>query len=427
MAQNGTDANGRRRVVVTGLGVVCPLGNDLETMWSQSIAGISATGRLSVVDALDDPDTYPCQVSGEVQDFDPTQYLDRKTARRMARFSQFAIAASSQAIAHAGLDLESEDRARIGTIVGNGGGGLPNTDQAMRTVLKRGGMKVDPLFIAKMLPNMAAGNITIEFGLQGYTNTATTACAAGTQGIGDAAEVIRRGTADVMIAGGSEAGISEIGLAGFASMRALSTAHNDNPEASSRPFDRDRSGLVPGEGGGMLVLESLDHALARGATPLAEIAGYGVSADATYLVAPPEDGSGAARAMRTALDDAGLPPEAVDVVSAHATATQVGDIAETHALHSVFGKHAYDVPVTAMKSQIGHLLGGAGGVEAVAAVQMLLTGTIPPTVNLDNPDPECDLDYVPNEARSSDVAVVMKDSFGFGGQNAVLIFKRYEG
>jgi len=413
-------------VVVTGLGVVCPLGNDVETMWSQSIAGVSATGRLSVVDALEDPDVYPCQVSGEVHDFDPTEYLDRKTARRMARFSQFAIAASSQAIAHSGLDLEREDRARVGTIVGNGGGGLPNTDQEMRTVLKRGGMKVDPLFIAKMLPNMAAGNITIQFGIHGYTNTSTTACAAGTQGIGDAAEVIRRGAADVMIAGGSEAGISEIGLAGFASMRALSTMHNDNPQASSRPFDRDRSGLVPGEGGGMLILESLDHALARGATPLAEIAGYGVSADATYLVAPPEDGSGAARAMRTALEDAGLPPEAVDVVSAHATATQVGDIAETHALHSVFGKHAYDVPVTAMKSQIGHLLGGAGGVEAVAAVQMLLTGKIPPTVNLDNPDPECDLDYVPNEARTSDVAVVMKDSFGFGGQNAVLVFKRYE-
>ena len=426
MTENGTDANGRRRVVVTGLGVVCPLGNDVETMWSQSIAGVSATGRLSVVDTLEDPSSYPCQVSGEVHDFDPTEYLDRKTARRMARFSQFAIAASSQAVAHSGLDLDREDRARVGTIVGNGGGGLPNTDQAMRTVLKRGGMKVDPLFIAKMLPNMAAGNITIQFGIHGYTNTATTACAAGTQGIGDAAEVIRRGTADVMIAGGSEAGISEIGLAGFASMRALSTMHNDNPQASSRPFDRDRSGLVPGEGGGMLILESLDHALARGATPLAEIAGYGVSADATYLVAPPEDGRGAARAMRTALDDAGLPPEAVDVVSAHATATQVGDIAETHALHSVFGKHAYDVPVTAMKSQIGHLLGGAGGVEAVAAVQMLLTGTIPPTVNLDNPDPECDLDYVPNEARSSDVSVVMKDSFGFGGQNAVLIFKRYE-
>jgi 3-oxoacyl-[acyl-carrier-protein] synthase II len=426
MIQNGTDANGRRRVVVTGLGVVCPLGNDVETMWSQSIAGVSATGRLSVVDALEDPDVYPCQVSGEVHDFDPTEYLDRKTARRMARFSQFAIAASSQAIAHSGLDLEREDRTRVGTIVGNGGGGLPNTDQEMRTVLKRGGMKVDPLFIAKMLPNMAAGNITIQFGIHGYTNTATTACAAGTQGIGDAAEVIRRGAADVMIAGGSEAGISEIGLAGFASMRALSTMHNDNPQASSRPFDRDRSGLVPGEGGGMLILESLDHALTRGATPLAEIAGYGVSADATYLVAPPEDGSGAARAMRTALEDAALPPEAVDVVSAHATATQVGDIAETHALRSVFGKHAYDVPVTAMKSQIGHLLGGAGGVEAVAAVQMLLTGKIPPTVNLDNPDPECDLDYVPNEARTSDVAVVMKDSFGFGGQNAVLVFKRYE-
>ena len=424
---DGTDAAGRRRVVITGSGVVSPLGNSPETMWEAAIAARSGTGRLSLIDEIDGAEAYPCKVSGEVRDFDPTNYLDRKDARRMARFSQFAVATSKQAVEAAGLDLAQENVERVGTVFGNGGGGLPNTDQAMRTLLKRGGMRVDPLYIAKMLPNMGAGNITIQLGLLGYTNTVTTACAAGTQAVGDAAEVIRRGAADVMLAGGCEAGISELGLASFASMRALATAHNETPEVSSRPFDRDRSGLVPAEGGAMLVLEGLDHALARGATPLAEITGYGVSADASFLVAPPEDGNGGARAMKAALADAGIPPEAVDCVSAHATATQVGDIAETRALRTVFGEHAYRMPVTAMKSQTGHLLGGSGGLELVAAVRMIGSSTVPPTINLDHPDPECDLDYVPHEAREVEVNLLMKNSFGFGGQNAVLILSRYDG
>jgi 3-oxoacyl-[acyl-carrier-protein] synthase II len=426
MMSNGTDAGGRRRVVITGTGVVSPLGNSVDEMWEAAIAGRSGIKRLSVLDQIDNPDAYACQVSGEVHDFDPTEYMDRKVARRMARFSQFAVATSKQAVANAQLDLTVENRERIGTIVGNGGGGMPETDKAMRTMISRGGMKVDPLYIAKMLSNMGAGNVTIQLQLLGYTNTVTTACAAGTQAIGDAAEVIRRGSADVMLAGGCEAGISELGLAGFSSMRALSTAHNDNPAVASRPFDRDRSGLVPAEGGGMLVLEGLDHALARGATPLAEVVGYGVGADASFLVAPEENGDGARRAMVTALADADLPPESVDCISAHATATRVGDVAETRAIKSVFSEHASRVPVTAMKSQVGHLLGGAGGLEAVAGVQMLLTGTIPPTINLDNPDEECDLDYVPHKARETDVEILMKNSFGFGGQNAVLIFRRYK-
>jgi 3-oxoacyl-[acyl-carrier-protein] synthase II len=413
--------------VITGSGVISSLGNTTDEMWESAIAARSGTGRLSLIDDIEGAEAYPCQVSGEVRDFDPTDYLNRKDARRMARFSQFAVATSKQAVEAAGLDLAQENVERVGTVFGNGGGGLPNTDQAMRTLLKRGGMRVDPLYIAKMLPNMGAGNITIQLGLLGYTNTVTTACAAGTQAVGDATEVIRRGAADVMLAGGCEAGISELGLASFASMRALATAHNETPEVSSRPFDRDRSGLVPAEGGAMLVLEGLDHALARGATPLAEISGYGVSADASFLVAPPEDGNGGARAMKTALADAGIPPEAVDCVSAHATATQVGDIAETRALRTVFGEHAYRMPVTAMKSQTGHLLGGSGGLELAAAVCMIGSGSVPPTINLDHPDPECDLDYVPNEARKVEVNVLMKNSFGFGGQNAVLILTRYDG
>ena len=280
--------------------------------------------------------------------------------------------------------------------------------------------------MAKFLPNMAAANVTIQFGLLGYTNTVTTACAAGTQAIGDATEVIRRGSADVMLAGGTEAGISELGLAAFCAMRALTTGYNDHPEAASRPFDRDRDGFAPAEGGGMLVLEALDHALARGAEPLAEIIGYGVSADARFLVAPPDDGEGAARAMRSALADAHVAAEEIDYISAHATATEIGDIAETRAVHSVFGERAYQVPLSSFKSQVGHLLGGAGGLETVMAVQMLRTGMLVPTINLEHPDPECDLDYVAGVARPAEVRTVMKNSFGFGGQNAVLILRRFE-
>ena len=414
--------NGRRRVVITGMGVISPLGNTVDELWQRAVAGESGITELTAID----PSAYPCKVAGQVDDFDPTEWMDRKTARRMARFSQFAIAAARQALDDAELDLDHTDRRRVGTVLGSGGGGIPETDRAMRTVLGRGGMRVDPLYLAKMLPNMAAGNLTIQLGLLGYTNTVTTACAAGTQAIGDAAEVIRRQDADVMLAGGSEAGISELGLAGFCAMRALTTSYNDRPAESSRPFDRDRDGFVPSEGAGVVVLESLDHARARGAHPLAEVLGYGVTADATFLVAPPNGGDGAARAMQAALDAAGLAPEEIDYISAHATATEVGDIAETQAIRAVFGERAYRVPVTAFKSQIGHLLGGAGGVETIAAVQTLLTGQIAPTINLDHPDPQCDLDYVPNESRTTEVRTMLKNSFGFGGQNAVLALQRFD-
>ena len=416
-------SNGRRRVVITGSGVVAPLGNSVPEFWRNAVAGASGIGRLTQVE----PSEYACQIAGEVRDFDPQCYLDRKDARRMARFAQFAVAASKQAVEEAGLELSGRDTARIGVLVGNGGGGLPETDRAMRTLLRRGGGRVDPLFIAKMLPNMASANVSIQLGVRGYSSTITTACAAATQAIGDATEVIRRGAADVMIAGGTEAGVCEVGLAGFSAMRALATTSNECPESASRPFDRDRGGFVAGEGAGIVVLEALDHALARGARPLTEVAGYGVSSDASYLVAPPRDGEGAARAMRAALADAGISVEEVDYISAHATATEIGDIAETRAVRAVFGKRAYRLPISAMKSQIGHLLGGAGGVETVAAVQTMRTGVIAPTINLTHPDPECDLDYVPQQAREAEVRTVMKNSFGFGGQNAVLVLTSLPG
>jgi len=415
-------SHGRRRVVVTGMGALTPLGNSADSFWAAAIAGDSGVRPFSELDAS----AYPCQVAGEVQNFDPTEYMDRKTARRMARFSQFAVATAWQAARAAGLDLEAIDLERTGVICGNGGGGYPNVEQANATMHERGGMKIDPLYVAKWLPNMAAGNVSIQLGLLGYSSTVVTACAAGTQAIGDATEVIRRGNADVMFAGGTEAGICELGLAGFSTMRALASSHNDNPAAASRPFDRDRDGFVPAEGAGMLLLESLDHALARGATPLVEVLGYGVSADASYLVAPSENGAGAARAMRFALQDANVQPAEVDYISAHATATDVGDIAETQAIKTVFGEHAQQTPVSSMKSQTGHMLGGSGGAETVAAVQTILTGMIAPTLNLEHPDPGCDLDYVPLTARPADVRTVVKNSFGFGGQNAVLVLRRYE-
>ena len=344
----------------------------------------------------------------------------------MARFSQYAVAATRMAVEHAGLDFDATDRERVGVVIGNGGGGIVNDDEAMHTLIERGGMKVDPFYISKRLNNMAGGNIAIQFGLLGYNNTVATACAAGTQAIGDATEVIRRGAADVMIAGGAEAGVCELGLAGFASMRALATSHNGDPARASRPWDRDRDGFVPGEGAGILVLEALDHAIARGATPLAELIGYGVSADAAYLVAPAENGAGAARAINSALRDAGISADEVDYVSAHATATDVGDIAETGAMKAVFGERAYEVPMSALKSQIGHLLGGSGGVETIAAVQTIRTGMILPTLNLEHPGEGCDLDYVPLTARHADVRTVVKNSFGFGGQNAVLVLRRFD-
>ena len=411
-----------RRVVVTGMGVISPLGNTVDEMWARALNCESGIGELTAID----PSAYPCKVAGQVEDFEPNEWMERREARRMARFSQFAIAAGRQAVTDSCLNLDAIDRDRAGAVLGTGGGSLPHSDQAMRTILGRGGHRLDPLYMAKMLPNMATGNLTIQLGLLGYTNTVTTACAAATQAIGDAAEVIRRGDADVMLAGGTEAGISELGLAGFCAMRALTTSYNDRPGESSRPFDRDRDGFAPSEGAALLVLEELGHARARGAQPLAELIGYGVTADARFLVAPPEDGGGAARAIRVALDHAGVDPGEIDYISAHATATEVGDIAETRAIRSVFGKDADRIPVSAFKSQVGHLLGAAGGVETIAAIQTLRTSQIAPTINLEHPDPECDLDYVPLKPRSADVRTVAKNSFGFGGQNAVLILRRFE-
>ncbi len=412
----------RRRVVITGLGVISPLGNTLNEFWANSVAGRSGIAPITRFDLTG----YPCRIGGEVRDFDPTLFMDRKAARRMARFSHFAVAAARQAWTHAGLPEELGDPRRVGVIIGNGGGGLDQTDIAVETRISKGHSKVDPLWYAKALPNMAAANVTMQLGAQGYVNTVSTACASGTQAIGDALEVIRRGTADVMIAGGTESALSLTGIAGFASMRALTTHQYDDPARASRPFDRDRDGFAPAEGAGILVIESLDHARARGAQPLAELLGYGVAADASHLVAPAEEGIGAKHAMVAALADACVAPEEVDYISAHATATPVGDIAETQAIKAALGSHAYRVPISAMKSQTGHLLGGSGGIETVAAVQTIASGEITPTVNLEHPGDGCDLDYVAQQSRRLPVRTVLKNSFAFGGMNASIVLQRFD-
>jgi len=413
--------NGRRRVVVTGLGAVTPVGNDVATFWQALVEGRSGIGPITQFD----PSEFPCRIAGEVKGFEPGDYMDRKTARRMARFSQFMVAAAAQAIADAGLDLERVDRDRAGVLIGNGGGGYPDIQAGARTVFEKGGMRLDPLYFPRTLGNMAAAQVAMIFGLRGYNGTIVTACAAGTQAIGESLEMIRAGRADLIISGGCEAGICELGLAGFSVMRALST-RNEEPEKASRPFDAQRDGFVPCEGAGALVLESEEHALRRGARIYAELAGFGCTSDAFHVVAPPEDGEGAARAMAEALADAGVAPEEVDYINAHATGTPLGDTAETNAIKRVFGEHAYRVAISATKSMIGHGLGASGGMETVAVVKTIETGIIHPTINYEYPDPACDLDYVPNVARRAEVRVALKNSFGFGGQNSCLVLRRYE-
>ncbi len=414
--------DGQRRVVITGMGVISCLGQTVSEFWENLVAGRSGIGHITLCDTTG----YPTTIAGEVKNWNPEAYIERREARRMARFSQFAVAAAKQAIAQAGLDLEREDRTRIGVILGNGNGGYPNIDEAMRTIVEKGGMRVDPFFLPKSLPNMAAAQIALQLGLKGYNSTVVTACAAGTQAIGDAMEVLRRGHMQVMLTGGTEAGISQLGLAAFCVMRAMST-RNDEPERASRPFDKDRDGFVPAEGAAVFVLETLEHALARGARILAEVAGAAATADAYHLVAPCADGEGAARAIRWALEDAGVRPEQVDYINAHGTSTPLNDVAETIAIKAVLGEHAYQVPISSTKSMIGHALGASGALETVAAVKTIETGIIHPTINYETPDPECDLDYVPNVARRADVRVVLKNSFGFGGQNACLVLRRFEG
>jgi 3-oxoacyl-[acyl-carrier-protein] synthase II len=424
MAGSNGNGNGRNgtRVVVTGMGAITAIGNSVEEFWANALDGKSGIDVLTSFDHS----AYPVHIAGEIKDFNPEAYMDRREARRMARFSQFAIAGTRQALTQAELDLGKTDRDRVGVLIGNGIGSLVDSQEAVRVMDSRGGMKIDPFYFPKMLPNMAAAHIALQFGARGYNNTVITACAAGTQAIGDALDLVRSGRVDAVITGGTESSLCELGLSGFAVIRALSTS-NDPPQKASRPFDARRDGFIAAEGGAILVVENLEHAKARNAPILAEVAGYGATSDAYHVVAPADDGNGAIRAMREALRDAHVEPGEVDYINAHGTSTELNDKSETLAIKKVFGEDAYKVPISSTKSMVGHSFGAAGAIEAIASVQTLRTGWIHPTINYEHPDPDCDLDYVPNQKRQADVNVVLSNSFGFGGQNACLVFKRYEG
>jgi 3-oxoacyl-[acyl-carrier-protein] synthase II len=412
--------NATTRVVITGMGAMTPLGESVDVYWDSLVNGKSGIGPMTLCDAS----SFPSRISGEVTGFNPDDYIDRREHRRMARFSQMAVAAAAAAIEDAGLNLSKEDSDRIGVVMGNGNGGFPTTEDNARILVRRGGMRMSPFFIPMILPNMAAANVSRIYGLKGYTSTVITACAAGTQAIGEAAVALQRGVADVILGGGCEAGISQLGLGGFNVIKALSR-QNEEPEKASRPFDAKRDGFVPAEGAVLLVLENLEHALRRNAHILCEIAGFGSSSDAYHLVQPDESGEGAARAMQSALQDAGVELQEVDYINAHGTSTQLNDAVESLAIKRLFGDTAYQIPVSSTKSMIGHSLGAAGALEAVPCIRAITEGVIHPTINYEYPDPQCDLDYVPNVAREKDVRVVLSNGFGFGGQNACLVFKTY--
>lgn len=415
-----TPQSHNHRVVITGMGVVSPVGVGLQPYWDALVAGRSGVAPITLCDTS----RCPTKIAGEVKHWKPEEHMDPKVVRRISRASQFAVTAAKEAVKHANLHLHDVNP-DVGVLLGTGTSSFPDMEAAMRTLIDRGPMRISPFFVPAALPNMPTAQVAMALKAHGYNNTVVTACAAGTQAVGDAYEVIRRGDAEVMIAGGSEAPISELGLAGFCVMRAFST-RNDEPERASRPYDKDRDGFVPSEGAGMLVLESLQHALEREATIYGEVIGYAATSDAFHEVMPEPQGSGAVRAMEHALRNAGLQPLEVDYINAHGTSTQLNDAAETTALKHVFAEYAHTVPVSSTKSMTGHLLGAAGAIEAVAAVMAIHTDVVPPTINLENPDPACDLDYVPNEARRVDVRVAMSNSFGFGGQNAVLIVREYQ-
>lgn len=411
----------KRRVVVTGMGVISPLGNDIETYWNNLVAGVSGVGPITRFDASG----FSTRIAAEVKDFDPTDYMDRRDARRMDRFAQFAVAASRRALEDAGIDVASYGPERIGVWIGSGIGGLEVLEETALTLIEKGPGRITPFFVPMMIPDMASGQVSIQVGAKGPNSCTVTACASATNALGDAFRVVQSGQADAMIAGGSEAAITRLGVGGFCALRAMST-RNDEPTRASRPFDVDRDGFVLGEGAGILVLEALDSALARGAYIYGEVVGYGLTGDAHHMTAPAPEGEGAARAMAAALADAGMAPEEIDYINAHGTSTPYNDVAETTAIHRVFGEHARRLAISSTKSMTGHLLGAAGGVEAIAALLTMDRGVIPPTINLDNPDEQCDLDYVPNVARKATVRACLSNSFGFGGHNAVLVFRRWE-
>jgi 3-oxoacyl-[acyl-carrier-protein] synthase II len=412
-------ATGGRRVVITGLGCVSPVGLSAEESWQSVLAGQSGVAPLTLFDTTG----FPVRIGAEVKGFDPLQVMGRVEARRMDRFTQFAVAAAQQAVDHAGLQATEETRTRIGVMIGSGIGGIQTLENEIRQAAERGVDRISPFFIPMMICDMASGQVSIRFGFGGPNSCVVTACATGTNAIGDAFEIIRRGDADAMLAGGAEAAITPMGVGGFAACRALST-RNDEPERASRPFDAERDGFVIGEGSAVLVLEELEFARARGARILAEVAGYGMSADAFHITQPAPEGVGAARAMRAALANAGLSPDDVDYINAHGTSTGPNDKNETAAAKAVLGEKAYHTPMSSTKSMTGHLLGAAGAIEAMFCVQAIRDSLLPPTINYENPDPDCDLDYVPNEKRAQPANVALSNSFGFGGHNATLVIRR---
>lgn len=409
----------KRRVVVTGLGAVSPIGLDVDTMWNNAINGVSGVDVLTRVDR----EQFPMKVAAEVKDFDPTNFIDKKDARKMDRFTQFAVASTFMALKDANLEITDDIAPRVGVWIGSGIGGMETYEQQFRIFIDKGYRRVSPFFVPMMIPDMASGQVSIMTGAKGINSCSVTACASGTNSIGDAFKVIERGDADIMITGGTEAPITNMAVAGFSAAKAITT--NPDPKTASRPFDLNRDGFIMGEGCGILILESLESAQKRGAKIYAEIVGYGATGDAYHVTAPAPEGEGGVRAMRQAIEDSGLNKEDIDYINAHGTSTPYNDKFETMAIKTVFGEHAQKLAVSSTKSMTGHLLGAAGAIEAIFSVKAIQDNIIPPTINYETPDPDCDLDYVPNKARKQEVRAVLSNSLGFGGHNACLIFKKF--
>lgn len=411
---------GKNRVVVTGLGAITPLGNEVDQFWDHLKNGVSGIDIVTKVNK----DDFPAKVAGEVKDWDPTQYMDKKETKRMDLFTQYAVAAAKNAVEDANLEITDEIAPRVGVWIGSGIGGMATYDEQFRRFMDKGYRRVSPFFVPMLIPDMAAGQVSIQLGAKGINNCSVTACASGANSIGDAFKVIERGDADYMITGGAEAPLTPMAYAGFSTAKALS--FNEDPKSASRPFDKNRDGFVMGEGAGIIILESLESAQKRGAKIYAEIVGYGASGDAYHITSPAPEGEGAARAMQQAIEDADIQVTDIDYINAHGTSTEYNDSFETQAIKTVFGDHAYQLDVSSTKSMTGHLLGAAGAVEAIACVKAIQDGILPPTINYETPDPDCDLHYVPNKAKQKEVNITLSNSLGFGGHNVSLIFKKYQ-
>ncbi|MBM7554040.1 beta-ketoacyl-ACP synthase II [Thalassobacillus pellis] len=410
----------KKRVVITGMGAVSPVGNNVDEMWDSIISGRSGIDTITKVNK----DDYPAKVAAEVKDFNPTDFIDKKEARKMDPFTQYAVAASLMAVKDANLEITDEIAYRTGVWIGSGIGGMGTYEEQFEKFLEKGYRRVSPFFIPMMIPDMAAGQVSITLGAKAMNSCSVTACASGANSIGDAFKVIQRGDADIMITGGTESPMNKMSFAGFSAARALS--FNEDPQSASRPFDKNRDGFVMGEGAGIIILETLESAQKRGAHIYGEIVGYGATGDAHHITAPAPEGEGAVRAMQQALDDAGMTPEDIGYINAHGTSTELNDKFETMAARQVFGDHANKLAMSSTKSMTGHLLGAAGAIEAIISLKAMVEGTLPPTINYETPDPECDMDYVPNEARKAEVDAVMSNSLGFGGHNASLVFKKHQ-